>query len=120
MDFMERLGEARLNEAVEQGAFDHLPGAGAPLEIDDYAMIPPDERMAYHILKNAGLLPPALEARREAVALAGRLLEADADDADSAAALKRLQLLNVRLAEAGLPTLALDGVYGARVLERFK
>jgi len=118
MDLLERIGEARLQEAVEQGAFDHLPGAGAPLQLDDYSMIPADERMAYHILKNAGLLPPALEARREAVGLAADLLAAD--DEVARQALKRLQWLNLRLAEAGLPALSFDGAYGQQVFERLR
>ena len=56
---------ARIAEAMAEGAFDDLPGAGKPLALDDDTLVPEDLRVAYRILKNAGFLPPEVESRRE-------------------------------------------------------
>ena len=50
------LAERRIEEAIERGEFDDLPGAGKPLDLDDLDPLLPEElRMAYRILKNAGM-----------------------------------------------------------------
>lgn len=54
------IAERKIAEAMERGDFDDLPGAGRPLDLSDDALIPEDLRMAYRILKNAGLVPPAV------------------------------------------------------------
>ncbi|HXV49429.1 MAG TPA: DnaJ family domain-containing protein, partial [Candidatus Binatia bacterium] len=55
---LERLAEQRILEAQRKGDFDNLPGKGKPLEIEDLSALPEDLRMAYHVLKNAHVLPP--------------------------------------------------------------
>ena len=62
---LDAIVEQRISEARARGEFDDLPGAGAPLEFEDDALVPEDLRAAYRILKNSGFLPPELEARRE-------------------------------------------------------
>ena len=58
---LDLLAEQRIREAQERGEFDNLPGAGAPLALDDDALVPEELRAAYRILKNAGYVPPELE-----------------------------------------------------------
>ena len=60
-----RLAEERIREAQKNGAFDNLPGKGKPLAFEDLSLVPADLRLAYHILKNAHVLPPEVELRRE-------------------------------------------------------
>ena len=55
---LEWIAERKIAEAVSQGEFDNLPGAGRPLELDDDALIPEDMRMAHRILKNADVPLP--------------------------------------------------------------
>jgi len=62
---LDAIAERRIREAQERGEFDDLPGAGAPLELDDDALVPEELRAAYRVLKNAGFLPPEVEAHRE-------------------------------------------------------
>jgi len=50
------VAEEKILEAQRQGAFDGLPGAGRPMLPDDSLNLPPDQRMAYTILKNSGYL----------------------------------------------------------------
>lgn len=57
--------EERIREAQARGEFDSLPGMGAPLDLDDDALVPEELRTAYRILKNSGFLPPELEMHRE-------------------------------------------------------
>lgn len=61
----ERIAERRIREAIQKGEFDNLEGKGKPLKFEDDSHIPPDLRMAYKILKNAGFLPPELMAEKE-------------------------------------------------------
>ena len=72
------LAEAKIRAAIENGEFDELPGRGKPLARDDMARVPPELRMGYRVLRNAGCLPPELEARKE-VARLGALVGATAD-----------------------------------------
>jgi hypothetical protein len=62
---LDSIAEKRIREAQERGEFDALPGAGAPLQLDDDSLVPADLRVAYRILRNSGHLPPELEAHRE-------------------------------------------------------
>ena len=62
---LDAIAERRIREAQERREFDDLPGAGAPLELDDDALVPEELRTAYRVLKNAGFLPPEVEAHRE-------------------------------------------------------
>jgi hypothetical protein len=62
---LDLLAEQRIREAQERGEFDNLPGTGAPLAFDDDALVPEELRAAYRLLKNAGYVPPELEAHCE-------------------------------------------------------
>ncbi|MDN0074755.1 DUF1992 domain-containing protein [Crenobacter sp. SG2303] len=118
MDLFDRLAEERIREAQARGEFDHLPGAGAPLDWEDWSRVPAESRMAYQVLKRAGYLPPELEARREALALVGQLEGLDTQKRERG--LKRLALLNIQQTDAGLPpvTIADAAGYGERVLAK--
>ena len=59
--------EGKIAEAQTAGAFDDLPGAGKPLDLDDDRLVPEDVRAAYRILRNAGYVIDA-EGRRFIVA----------------------------------------------------
>ncbi|WP_018879155.1 DUF1992 domain-containing protein [Thioalkalivibrio sp. ALE9] len=72
--------EAKLADAARRGAFDDLPGAGRPLELDDDRAVPEELRMAYRVLKNAGYVPEAVRIRGE-IASAEALLQAADDEA---------------------------------------
>lgn len=79
------LIERRIDEARRRGAFDDLPGSGRPLELDDDRLVPEELRVAWRILKNAGFVPPEVEALRDIDALLGRAL----DDATTSGAQPR-------------------------------
>jgi hypothetical protein len=60
-----RLAEERIQQAMEKGDFDDLPGKGRPLPEDDLSMVPGELRMAYRILRNANCLPPEVEDKKQ-------------------------------------------------------
>jgi len=66
---LNELIEQRIDEARRQGVFEDLPGAGRPLDLDDDRMVPEELRAAFRILKNAGFVPPEVEALRNLDAL---------------------------------------------------
>ncbi len=119
MLLFERIAEQRIAEALERGEFDDLPGAGRPLALDDDVLVPEDLRLAYRILKNAGFVPPEVGALREIGELE-RAIEALPDGAGRDHALRKLQLLRLRLDMSGRGrALGAGAAYVDRVLSRF-
>ena len=112
------IAEERIREAIRAGDFDDLPGAGRPLDLDDDKLIPEELRIAYRILKNAGSLPPEVEARKERASLQ-KLVAAATDDVARRRALAKLALIEMRLETApGAPPLTCD--YLSRIVQRFE
>ena len=91
------IAEQRIAEAMERGEFDDLPGSGEPLALHDDPLIPEELRMAYRILKNAGFVPPELEAHKEIRRLEDLLATLEGEAATRAA--RKLRLLRIDLAE---------------------
>jgi hypothetical protein len=56
--------EERIRQAIENGEFDNLPGKGKPFQWEDYPFEDPDQRLAYHVLRNAGYSLPWIEERQ--------------------------------------------------------
>ena len=56
--------EAKIAQAQAAGAFDDLPGAGKPLDLDDDRLVPEEVRVALRILKNAGYVPAEITERK--------------------------------------------------------
>jgi Domain of unknown function (DUF1992) len=83
------LAESKIRAAMARGEFDNLPGGGKPLPLEDLSRVPPDLRMGFKLLRNAGCLPPELEARKE-VARLGALV-ATAGDTEERARLSALR-----------------------------
>lgn len=114
----EALAEQRILAALEAGEFDHLPGAGRPLELEDDSLVPEELRMAYRILKNAGLVPPEIEALREIGELE-RLVQSDEGETKRYRALDRLNFLLSRTKGGHKASdLRVEAHYLQRILER--
>ena len=76
-----RIAENRIREAMAQGQFENLPGAGQPLNLEEYFSTTEDLRMAYSILKSANCVPAGVELLNEV----SRLERAIAETADATA-----------------------------------
>ncbi|HEX5324157.1 MAG TPA: DUF1992 domain-containing protein, partial [Capsulimonadaceae bacterium] len=57
LDWMRAIAERKIQEAMDEGLFDNLPGKGKPLVLDDDSLTPPDLRIVHHVLKNANVVP---------------------------------------------------------------
>lgn len=69
MDILAKIAEQKIREAMERGEFDNLAYHGKPLTLDELAGVPDALRMGYKILKNAGVLPPEMQLKKEMLAL---------------------------------------------------
>jgi Domain of unknown function (DUF1992) len=73
MDEWHFIAERKIREAMEDGAFDHLEGAGKPLDLREYPFEDPSDRMAHRLLKNNGFAPGWIEEAKEIDAESRRL-----------------------------------------------
>lgn len=109
--------EERIQEAVRRGDFDNLPGTGRPLDLDEPPLVPPELRVAYRMLKNAGFVPPEILERREIAELEASIA-AIADVAARKRALAKLAVLRTRLGAPRGRNLALNACYERKVIEK--
>ena len=92
----QRLAEQRILEAQRKGEFDDLPGKGKPLKLQDLSTVPEDLRMAYHVLKNAHVLPPEAELLKD-IHIIEDLLKHVEEEGERKALAKSLQWKMIRL-----------------------
>jgi Domain of unknown function (DUF1992) len=84
MDILRKIAERKIREAMERGEFDHLPLHGQPILPEDLSALPESLRMGYKILKNAGVLPPEMQLKKDMVTLQN-LIDACLDEEERAA-----------------------------------
>jgi hypothetical protein len=120
MSFFQRVVEERILEAQRAGAFDNLPGKGKPLRLDDESRVPEDLRVAYHVLKNAHVLPPEAELLKEIHSLEDLLRYVENEDERKALA-KRIQWKIIHLDILKRRSFSLQTVrqYGGKLVRHF-
>ncbi|WP_449538848.1 DnaJ family domain-containing protein [Ferdinandcohnia sp. Marseille-Q9671] len=96
MDFSSIVSEDKIRKAYKDGEFENLPGYGKPLKLDDDSSIPEDLRMAYRVMKNAGLLNEEVEIKKELLTIEN-LLENCQDEEQRVIYQKRLNEKQFRL-----------------------
>jgi hypothetical protein len=69
----EKSVEAAIREAQQRGDFDNLKGKGKPIDLDAYFETPEDVRMAYSMLKSAGMVSAEVDLLGEIAALKEKL-----------------------------------------------
>ena len=80
MDILAKIAERRIQEAMDRGEFDNLPGKGKPIVQEDLSGVPEELRMAYKILKNAGCVPPEIELSNDVASLRRLIMEMEEGD----------------------------------------
>ena len=96
MAHFEHVVEEKIRQALSEGAFDNLPGAGKPLKLEDNSGSPPDLRLAYKLLKDAHCLPPEPELRKEILQIKDLLSSID-DEAERTRKVREINLLITKL-----------------------
>ncbi len=107
MDWLiNKIAEEKISQARKNGQFEHLPGKGQPLILDDDKDVPEQLRVAYRVLKNAGYLPPELVMRKEALELADliEICHTSQDHAQLAKSQQKLQRLELKMRMYGIDT----------------
>ena len=98
MDAIAFVAERKIEQALEEGQFDNLPGMGRPLDIEDVSHLPPELRMAYTILKNGGYIEKTPEAGN--IASTRELLERCPEEGRTYGKMQRLKVLLGRVKRA--------------------
>lgn len=120
MWLLDQWAERHILDAQRKGEFRDLPGAGQPLTLDDDTLVPAELRSGYRLLKNAGCLPPELENRKDALALADLLKGIEPGDPEAQKIRRRLALIELKLQQAGVNTDFLHGQYSDRLFKTIK
>lgn len=97
---LDDLVERRIREALVRGEFENLPGCGKPLPDEDVVLVPAELRVANRILKNAGLVPPEVDALRIVNSVIAR--ESDSNSESASRARRRLLALRLALEQSGI------------------
>lgn len=116
-----RIAEERIREAQRAGVFDNLPGKGKPLELEDLSWVPEELRIGYHILKNAHILPPEAELRKDIHTLEDLLKHVE-DEGERRALAKSLQWKVIRLDLLKRRSLSLHAVrrYSGKIVDKLR
>jgi DnaJ family protein C protein 28 len=62
---LDLLAEERIRAAMDEGAFDELQRRGQPLTLRSATFIDKKWRLAYHVMRNAGMAPRWIELNRD-------------------------------------------------------
>jgi Domain of unknown function (DUF1992) len=117
----QRIAEQRILEAQRAGAFDNLPGKGKPLQLEDLSWVPEELRIGYHVLKNAHVLPPEAELRKDIHTLEDLLKHVE-DEGERRALAKSIQWKVIRLDMLKRRSLDMNSVrnYGRKLVAKFQ
>ncbi len=119
MKWFQFIAEQKINKAIENGELKTEGWKDKPLDLSNDHMVPDDLKMAYKLLKNAGYVPPEVEARKEI----SRLEQLIATTEDEHTRIRQMRKLSVLLTkvEANRSTpsnISLDDEYYNKIVER--
>ncbi|WP_163336797.1 DUF1992 domain-containing protein [Desulfopila sp. IMCC35008] len=119
MDCLTFIAEQKIKQAIENGELKTDGWKNKPLKLQDDHMVPDDLKMAYKMLKNAGYLPPEIEARKEIK----NLEQLIATTEDEHIRVKQMRKLSVLLAKVEATrsrpsTISGDDDYYRKIVER--
>lgn len=120
LSIIQQIAERKIQQAMAEGTIPDLSHwKDKPLPPDDMANVPPDLRMGYRLLKNAGYVPEEVAMQKEITRLE-QLLETCTDEKAKVRQLKKISCLKTKLeCRMGRPMdLGEDGPYYGRVVER--
>jgi hypothetical protein len=103
MNVFSLIAERKIREAMDEGAFDKLDGAGQPIWLEENPYEDPAQRIAHRLLRNNGFAPAWIEEAKDIDREIGRLRAGDAAR-DPEAYRQRIAVLNRRIAAFNLKT----------------
>jgi len=121
MSIFEKIAERKIEQAMARGEFDNLSCKGKPLPPDELELVPEELRMAYKILKNAGIIPEEIELQKSIVNLTD-LLNACINENERRNILLKINEKQLRynmiMESRGLKKL--DPFYNDKIMEKLK
>ncbi|MDD2463118.1 MAG: DUF1992 domain-containing protein [Desulfobulbus sp.] len=94
---IQQIAERKILQAMEEGTLPDLSHwKNKPLPQEDLSNIPPDLRMAYRLLKNAGYVPEEVALKKEITRLE-QLLTTCTEEKEKVRQLRRIGLLRTKL-----------------------
>src|SRR5437016_10186628 len=75
MDPFRLIADRKIQEAMDEGAFENLSGRGQPLPLEEEPFEDPSLRMAHRLLRNNGFAPAWIEDGKDIDADLARLRE---------------------------------------------
>jgi len=93
-DIIAKIAESKIREAIEKGELKNLPGAGKPVHIQDMLFVPLEDRLAYTVMRNSGLVPDEVALKKE--------IESMRKSIDECSDGKKKDLLKKRLEETSI------------------
>ena len=101
MDEWHFIADRKIREAIEEGAFEQLEGAGEPLDLSENPFEDASQRMAHRLLRNNGFAPAWIEEAKE-IDIETRRLGACLERCDPYKRRRRIERLNRRIAAYNL------------------
>jgi len=119
LEAMRLIAERKISAAIQEGLLDIQGWRNRPLPMTHDHLVPEELRMAHKILKNAGYLPPEIEAKKEIQALED-LLAACEDEYIRVKQMKKLNYLVLKLNIMKGDTCSIESqdAYYRKVVER--
>ena len=69
MGIFDEIAERKIQEAIEKKEFENIEGLGKPIDNSEYFSVPHQHRIAFHIMKNAKILPEEIEIKKQIINL---------------------------------------------------
>jgi len=111
------IAERKIAQAIQNGELEVEGWRNRPLPEEDQ-QVPPELRMAYKLLKNAGYLPPEIEVKKEIQQLE-ELIAATEDEHERLRQMKKLNVLRLKChTMRQRPIHIEEGDYHRKVVER--
>lgn len=90
---LEKIIDEKISEAIANGEFDNLKGAGKPINLDDYFATPAEIRVGLALLKSNKFVPEEVELMREIGSLKQKINDSTEENEKS----KLSKLLNEKM-----------------------
>jgi len=119
LEVIRLIAERKISEAIQKGLLDTREWRNKPLPMTNDNLVPEELRMAHKILKNAGYLPPEIEAKKEIQQIEDLLASCE-DERTRVKQIKKLNylVLKMNIMKGNTITIKSQEDYYRKIVER--
>jgi hypothetical protein len=119
LEVIRLIAERKISEAIQKGLLDTRKWRNKPLPMTNDNLVPEELRMAHKILKNAGYLPPEIEAKKEIQQIEDLLASCE-DERTRVKQIKKLNylVLKMNIMKGNTITIESQEDYYRKIVER--